>query len=105
MTEANLSATFSSERPLSITEIAEIMQRTGHSVHPVGRIGAHRTWRYRLYANSVDSLTEEGLMYLVEKGLAIVSSDKKYDLLVAKLSSNRGINREFTKEFARKQTP
>ena len=66
--DADLAATFSSERLLSVFEISEIAQRTGHSVHFVGRMGAHRTWHYRL-AHKIDPLTEEGMMYLVEKGI------------------------------------
>ena len=98
--DADLAATFSSERSLSVLEIAEIAQRTGHSVHLVGRMGAHRTWHYRLCAYKIDPLTEEGLMYLVEKGLRIVNSNTRYDTLIAKLFPDRRRSHDLAEKFA-----
>ncbi|MEK9207849.1 MAG: hypothetical protein AAB922_05155 [Patescibacteria group bacterium] len=105
ITDANLAATFSSERSLSVLEIAEIAQRTDHSVHFVGRMGAHQNWHYRLYARKIEPLTEEGLMYIVDKGLRIVSSNQRYDPLIAKLFPNRRRSHDLAKEFARIQNP
>lgn len=93
----DLAATFSSERPLSASEILKISKRTRHSVHLVGRIGAHRTWHYQLYSDQSPPLREEGLMYLVNKGLKIVSSNQRYDTLMAKFFSGRKRSHEFDK--------
>jgi hypothetical protein len=97
--DADWAATFSSERILSASEILKIAQRTRHSVHLMGRFGAHKTWHYHLYSDQSPPLPEEGLMYLVEKGLKIVSSNPRYDTLIAKLFSDRKRSHNLTEKF------
>ncbi|MEK6897303.1 MAG: hypothetical protein AABW93_02115 [Nanoarchaeota archaeon] len=101
--DADLAATFSSERPLSASEILEIAQRTRHSVHLMGRIGAHKRWHYHLYSDQSPQLREEGIMYLVNKGLKIVSSNPRYDTLIAKFFSDRKRSHDLTEKFGQLQ--
>ena len=100
--DADLAATFSSGRALTALEISEIIQKTGHYVQPVGRMGGHKTWHYYLRTHN-NPLTEEGLMYLVEKRLRIVSSNPRYDTLIAKLFPDRRRSHELAEKFARIQ--
>lgn len=97
--DADLAATFSSERLLSTSEILEIAQRTRHSVRLMGRFGAHKTWHYHLYSDQSPPLPEEGLMYLVKKGLKIVSSNPRYDILIAKLFPDPKRSHGLTEKF------
>lgn len=98
--DVDLAATFSSERHLSASEILKISKRTGHSVHLVGRMGSHKTWHYQLYSDQSPPLREEGLMYLVNKGLRIVSSHPKYDTLMAKFFSGLKKSRDLAEKLA-----